>query len=246
MTNVKVRENKLKRIEAKQNKEEKQDNDSNKKRNIEKEINNRIYKILYTRAGRIELSKRLTGYSRTWRFIFFIINIEAVIFVLLSLTGNFKNIALGPIDISFGLVSGIFTVYVILLQYYINVLNYNERALRVHYHQLELEDLIVKLELLLVKNDTKETNISKQEMIKNYEQIVAQYQLALKNNENHRTLDFKRAKYDMDLKNYEDGNIDRKPVGKRMKDFTLDQLLIYANMVLTVVMFIVLFYVVFF
>ena len=246
MTKVKVRENKLKRIETKKNKEEKQDKDSNKKRNIEKEINSRIYKILYTRAGRIELSKRLTGYSRTWRFIFFIINIEAVIFVLLSLTGNFKNIALGPIDISFGLVSGIFTVYVILLQYYINVLNYNERALRVHYHQLELEDLIVKLELLLVKNDTKETNISKQEMIKNYEQIVAQYQLALKNNENHRTLDFKRAKYDMDLKNYEDGNIDRKPVGKRMKDFTLDQLLIYANMVLTVVMFIVLFYVVFF
>src|SRR5690625_892370 len=136
-------------------KPEKQDKNS-AEGNIQKEIKKKIDTIDLTRKIRIRLSERLKYYSRTWKFIFFVINIEAVIFVLLSLTDTIDAINIGPLNMSFSLISGIFTIYVILLQYYINVLNYNERALHVHYHQLELEDLILQLDLLLVKRNTTE------------------------------------------------------------------------------------------
>ena len=220
--------------------------ESSSRRNIQKEIKRKLETIDLTRKIRIRLSERLKYYSRTWKFIFFVINIEAVIFVLLSLTDTVEAIKIGPLNMSFSLISGIFTIYVILLQYYINVLNYNERALQVHYHQLELEDLILQLDLLLVKRNTTEVALSENDTIEHYEQIVTQYQLALKNNENHRDLDYKRTKYDIKQYLYEEKISDEKPEGKRKKDFTLDMLLIGANMGLTVVMFLVIFYVVLF
>src|SRR5699024_7269503 len=133
--------------------------------------------------------ERLMRYSRRWRLVFFAINIEAVIFVLLSLTGTIENLQIGSFSISFSLLSGIFTIYVILLQYYINVLNYNERALRAHYHQLELRDLGLYLNMLLIKRDADGINMTDKDLIEKNEEVVEKYQLALKNNENHRQID---------------------------------------------------------
>jgi len=214
-------------------------------RNIRIEIEGQIDRIDVTRRSRIQFSKRLSRYSRKWKFIFFIINIEAVIYVLLSLTNTIETINIGFFDISFNLISGIFTIYVILLQYYVSVLNYNERALQVHYHQLELQDLKLKLQMLFIKINSKEIDLSEKEMIESYEQTIAQYQLALKNNENHRALDYKQTKYDMDMRKYDEGELKEKPKGKRKKDFTLDNLLIYTNVFITTAMSIVIFYVLF-
>lgn len=237
-------------------------NDENSEKNpIYSEIKNKIDQISKTRRIRIEFTDRLTTYDLKWKFIFFGINIEAVTFVLLSLTNTIETIEIWNLNIPFDLLSGIFTIYVILLQYYINGLNYNERALQVHYHQLELEDLKSQLNLLLLKMKNKDT--SEKEIIEKYEQIVNQYQLALKNNENHRKIDFERRKFDekmyeyeKELKEYEDKSKrskneittkePEKPEGKRKKDFTFDIVLIYANMILTIIMFLLIFYVVLF
>lgn len=173
-------------------------------RQIEDEISYKIKTLDTTRQNRITLSKRLSRYSRRWRFIFFIINIEAVVFVLLSLTNTIEFIPLGDRKVSFNLVSGIFTIYVILLQYYINILNYNERALQVHYHQLEIEDLILQLKMLFIRQNSDGENISETNLIEQHDQIIAKYQLALKNNENHRTIDHRKNKYGRDLKKYKD------------------------------------------
>lgn len=171
-------------------------------RQIEDEISYKIKTLDTTRQNRITLSKRLSRYSRRWRFIFFIINIEAVIFVLLSLTNTINVIPLGDWKIPFNLVSGIFTIYVILLQYYINILNYNERALQVHYHQLEIEDLILQLKMLFIRQNSANEDISQTDLIKQHDQIIAKYQLALKNNENHRNIDHRKNKYQRELKKY--------------------------------------------
>src|SRR5690625_1470748 len=173
-------------------------------RHIEDEISYKIKTLDTTRQNRITLSKRLSRYSRRWRFIFFIINIEAVVFVLLSLTGSVQSIPLAGKNIPFDLVSGIFTIYVILLQYYVSVLNYNERSLQVHYHQLEIEDLILQLKMLFVKQNSDSENFTETDLIERHDQIIEKYQLALKNNENHRVIDHRKNKYEEKLKKYED------------------------------------------
>src|SRR5690625_3506329 len=149
-------------------------------------IMNKIKSMGNLRGSRIEASKRLENYSRKWNFILFFLNVEAIIIVLLSLTNTIETIYIGPINMSFALLSGIFTLYVILLQYYVNILNYNERALRLSYHQLEVEDLIQQLNLLKLKANLPETDIREKEVIEKYDDIVNKYQLVIKNNENHR------------------------------------------------------------
>lgn len=124
---------------------------------------------------------------------FFLLNIEAVIFVLLSLGGKEIHPVFGKSI--FSLISGIFSIYVILVQYYINELNYNERALKVHYHQLDLEDLILKLkELILIHNVKGKTN-DEQDLIKSFNIIMFEYQSILKNNENHDSVDNEKSNF---------------------------------------------------
>lgn len=208
---------------------------------IETKIKQHMKTIDDTRRTRIQFSKRLSSYSRKWRFIFFVINIEAVIFVLLSLMEKIDTITFGNFNMSFSLLSGIFTIYVILLQYYINVMNYNERALQVHYHQLELQDLKLQLEMLFVKVNTNEIEMTEKMMIDQFNDIVAKYQLVLKNNENHRDLDYKQMLYRTALYNYKRGKTNKKPKEEdEPKDLTTERLLIGANIGLTVIMFIVL------
>lgn len=209
-------------------------------------IRKKIKSIEFLRGVRIQLCNRLENYSRKWKFILFFMNVEAVIIVLLSLTNAIETIQIGRMNMSFDLISGIFTLYVILLQYYINSLNYSERSLRGRYHELELEDLNQELKMLSIKMNTEEIEMSEKEIIESYKKLVDQYQLAVKNNENHRDLEFKRTIYAIKLKAYERGKSKEKPEGQPPKDFTLDMALIYANTLLSIVMLFVICYVVIF
>lgn len=180
---------------------------------LKKESNKKINSLNKTRNNRIELSKRLNGYSNKWKFIFFFLNIEAVIFVLLSLGGKPLNEFLGKG--TFALISGSFSVYVILLQYYINELNYKERALKAHYHQLEIEDQILKLKQIILECNKLDTN-NFLEQEKNFLTVMDSYQLILKNNENHESIDnLKRLSRD-------EKNI-------KVIDYTTDNILLVFN-----------------
>lgn len=192
-----------------------------------------------TRRNRMNLSERLMRYSRRWKLVFFVINIEAVIFVLLSLTGTIENLQIGNFSISFSLLSGIFTIYVILLQYYINVLNYSERALRAHYHQLELRDLGLHLNMLLIKRETDGKNMTDKYIIEKNEEAIEKYQLALKNNENHRAIDNKLRVRGEQQRAYSEGKSKKRASFFAPLDFTLDNMLIIANAILTVIMLVI-------
>ncbi|EPY6430787.1 SLATT domain-containing protein [Clostridium sporogenes] len=181
-----------------------------------KEVNHKISTINKTRENRINMSMRLKGYSDKWSLAFFFLNIEAVIFVTLSLAG--KDICKAFNNETFGVISGIFSLYVILLQYYINDLNYKERSLKAHYHQLELEDLILNLKtIIMIHNKDKKINgkgSNEEVQIEKYNIIMNKYQTILKNNENHDSIDNDRR--------------ESKP--RNIHDFTVDNIILKINM----------------
>ena len=123
--------------------------------------------------------------------MFFFLNIEAVVFILLSIGGGSINEVFSKSG--FTISTGVFSIYVILLQYYINGLNYDERALRLHYHQLDIEDLILKLKSLIMSKNSKDYNPVDGDIIESFNSIMFKYQSALKNNENHDLIDFNVA-----------------------------------------------------
>lgn len=149
---------------------------------IKQEINKKIKSIDTVRDSRIYASKRLENYAKQWNFLFLLLNILAVVFVITSLT----DIA----DKNFLIITSCYTLYVILLQYFISLQNYNERALRFHYHQLELEKSIIDLKIILIKY----RKFGKAKLIQEYKQVIKEYSLNLTNSENHIDSDFIYAK----------------------------------------------------
>lgn len=185
--------------------------------NLRDEINKKINSFDTTRSHRIELSKRFEKYSSKWKMIFFILNFEAVIFITLALKG------VSPYGLSenmFTLISSVFSIYVILLQYYINELNYRERALKMHYHQLEIEDQILKLKEILLKLNHLSEDYIEEEYVK-YQYIMLSYQNALKSNENHISLDKKKAE-----------SRDKPQI--TVRDYTVDNIVYYFNMITSI------------
>lgn len=201
------------------------------------EIEKKINTLNKTRNNRIEMSKRFKKYSDKWKMIFFFLNIEAVIFVLLSLGGKEINSKFG--DTSFSLISGVFSIYVILLQYYVNELNYNERALKTHYHQLDIEDLILKLKTLIMSKNAEVTNTNDKLLVNLFNTIMFEYQLILKNNENHDSVDnyknifngIKSKPLNEETDDKETKILNIKNINKKVWDFTIDNILLHFNMV---------------
>jgi hypothetical protein len=212
------------------------------------QIERKINTFNRTRNNRIEMSKRLKKYSDKWKLVFFCLNFEAVIFVLLSLGGKAVEPSFAGSD--FSLIAGIFSIYVILLQYYVNELNYNERALKTHYHQLDIEDLILKLKNLLLDNNRKNSDIDEETLIARFDTIMFEYQSILKNNENHDPVDdtknknnvniedkdnqntnkHKEKKEDKETKNTNKDNVNKEGSKKEIKDFSVDNILLHVNM----------------
>lgn len=146
--------------------------------NIKEEINKKIYSIDKVRNARIKASKRLENYAKQWNFLFFLLNVLAVIFVLSALVLISNN--------GFSFIASCYSLYVILLQYYISIQNYKERALRFHYHQLQLEDAIIQLKILIFNY----YDYSDNKVIEKYKEIMNQHHLKLANIENHSDKDF--------------------------------------------------------
>ena len=119
------------------------------------------------------------------------------------------------------------TIYVILLQYLINELNYNERSMKAHYHQLELNELLVKLSMLKVKI---KKDLSFDESIKKIEKVMEIYQVSLKNNENHSNRDDRVGKMNKYVPNH------------KLYDFSLDNIFIFLNLIICIIFFGYIFY----
>lgn len=179
---------------------------------IKSEINRNINKIKRTRYNRINLSERLKKYASRWKVITFIFNIEAVFLIVWNLNTN---------KVEPSLTSAFFAIYVILLQYFINEQNYNERSMKSHYHQLELSDLIIRLELLKLSILNRSENI---DAVEEMEEIVNKYQISLKNNENHSQRDDLQNQLGKKVKNY------------KVHDLSLDQIFIILNLVISTFM----------
>lgn len=193
--------------------------------NIISEIEKKIKTLNKTRNTRIKMSLRLKDYSEKWKSILFVMNIEAVIFVLLSLGGQEIN----PIykAATFTILAGIFSIYVILIQYYINELNYNERALKVHYHQLDIEDLILRLKDLITKNNSDENSLTQKDYIDEFNTVMFEYQTILKNNENHHPIDYERSMRE---------RLDNNDKVKKVHDFTVDNIVLNINIALIILL----------
>lgn len=152
-------------------------------------------------------------------------NIEAVIFVLLSLGG--QSVLPDSKTTIISVLAGIFSIYVILIQYYINELNYNERVLRSHYHQLEIEDLILRLKKLIIKTKCKDEPLTGSDCIKRFYAILFEYQTILKNNENHDPVDYKKYLIDKSK---------NKEYSKKIFDFTIDNIVLHINFILVIIL----------
>src|SRR5699024_3205332 len=137
-------------------------------------------RIRRTRKNRINLSERLKKYDRKWKNIIFLLNIVAVILIIIVIS---KFSYSRPVEVF----AGAFSAYVILLQYFINEQKYGERALKAHYHQLELADILNEMDQICFKY--KHLSVPNDKTIEEYidrkEKLLDKYQLSLKNNENH-------------------------------------------------------------
>ncbi|NMH73644.1 SLATT domain-containing protein [Bacillus sp. RO2] len=185
--------------------------------NIHSELEKKINTFNKTRNNRIKMSTRLKNYSSKWKLVFFGLNIEAVIFIILSLGG--EKVSAKFDGTLFSVLVGVFSIYVILLQYYINELNYNERALKIHYHQLDIEDLILRLKELIVYRNSRENKKNEFKMIEDYMVILHEYQTILKNNENHDPVDHLRSiKEALGAKD-----------SLQVSDFTIDNIILNIN-----------------
>ena len=165
-----------------------------KDRDLTYEINLKINTINKTRTNRILASKRLYKYANHWEFIFLLMNVTAVSLLIISLidqVSNSRSLSL--------IISSIFSLYTILVQNYISKMNYNERALKFHYHQLELERRILELKKLLLKKEDDENKINE-----DYQTVMEKYFLSLSGYENHEDIDNSRR------------------TDKTRKDFSLD------------------------
>ena len=148
---------------------------------IDYEMNLKCNSIDTVRAARINTSKRLYEYAEKWELIFLAMSIISTGLLVYSLINpeNKDRLAL----------SALFSIYSLLVQNFVAKLNYNERALKLHYHQLELEDFLLELKSIIFQK-----SLSDDDKINKYQQIMSRYQISLRGNENHADFDHKSAK----------------------------------------------------
>ena len=109
-----------------------------KDRDIDYEINLKCNSIDTVRAARINTSKRLYEYAEKWELIFLAMSIISTGLLVYSLINHENKDRLA-----------LFSIYSLLVQNFVAKLNYNERALKLHYHQLELEDFLLELKSII-------------------------------------------------------------------------------------------------
>lgn len=173
--------------------------EKNYNKNIYEEINHKINSMNKIRNSRIQASKRLYHYSDHWKVIALIMNIIAVTSTIISLIdfpGYSSNMNI--------FLSSVFSIYTIIIQYYVATLNYNERALRFEYQQLGIENFILELKSILIEQATPDGSTAPSEghgtnefrinhidnTIKEYTSVMQRYQELLTGYENHLDTDY--------------------------------------------------------
>ncbi|MBM7636634.1 SLATT domain-containing protein [Streptococcus saliviloxodontae] len=170
-----------------------------------------IRRLKIVRKSRINTSERLGNYSSKWEMYLLVFSILSTILLVIS-------IGLKDETTSRKIISGCFSMYTIILQYFVSTLNYRERALKFDYHQLEIENLI---------QDFQNIECEDEEIKKNkYPIIMEKYQILLQGQENHSDLDYRKA-------NKEDS--------KYTRDFSLDNIFVNLQPIIGIVF--VLFYI---
>ncbi|SUO88899.1 SLATT domain-containing protein [Streptococcus uberis] len=215
-----------------------------RERTIDDEIETKIFSIDVVRTARIKASERLYKYSSSWDFLFLMMNVVSVALLVVSLLPLPIN------DSKTGLmISAFFSLYTMLIQYFCSTLNYNERALKYHYHQLELENFILQLKNLLLwektENEPKTNNVK----FKRYKIILEKYQISLQGYENHSDLDYKIARRQIERFSKKNEIKENDKIWKinliknwtSYKDFSLDNIAIYCQV--PIVIFVILAYI---
>lgn len=181
-----------------------------KEQSLKEAITEKIDDMGRLRYNRINASERLKKYQDTWDLMFFFMNTLAVILLVLS-NGNYHFPQL------YKELSTFYTLYTLMLQYYINSKNYSERSLRFHYQELEVEKFIIELKSL------RKYCSESEEDDKKFSCIIKKYIIEIKNTENHSSIDDDRTKF-------------RKSelAVTKLRDYSADKILIWVNQWLVV------------
>lgn len=151
-------------------------------RKLDESIQDEIRKLKIVRRARILASERLGGYANKWDMYLLWMAILSSTLLVISLLVKDEGLIRK-------VVSGCFSFYTVIIQYYVSTLNYRERALKFHYHHIEINKLKESLLGLLIQDyDFKNKN-------EKFKVIVEKYDLLLQQQENHSEYDYRRAKY---------------------------------------------------
>lgn len=178
-----------------------------KNENIVVKIEEKVKRLDVIRRSRINASERLDGYHQKWEKIMFCFNIEAVLMIIIMLLIGETEAIGGITQSQLVLYSSIFSIYVILLQYFVSSSNYRERALKLHYNQLDIQKCRYELEALTEENTKNE-----------YNKIIDRYQVILHTSENHRDSDYCKA--------------DKNPKWLKRHDFSIDHIVLFINYII--------------
>lgn len=190
------------------------------KPSLEESIEKKINGMNRTRNNRINASKRLYGYQDHWNVIFLIMNVLAIILLVLDING----VGISGLTI----ISSVFTLYALILQYYINSLNYSERALRFHFQELQIEEYLLELKVLLRKVRNEKGRECEND--KEFSNIIEKYIIEIRGTENHSPYDDMKRDYES---HYEKKNCIKKP-----KDLSIDKLIIIINYIILLFLFV--------
>lgn len=172
-------------------------NSENLKEILLNEIEENIKRNNIIRQARIISSERLKKYSENWNTIFLWLNVIAIIGACLGISNIFGLLS-QPHKTSklITFVSTIFSLYVILLQDFVSRENYSERSLKLHYNQLNLKRIIIKLTHLKIHLETLCEKEVDKKFLEYFNGIINERQAYLSGYENHDSLDFDTAKKD--------------------------------------------------
>lgn len=149
-------------------------------KNIFEEIAHKITSLNVVRENRIMLSKRMATKDSFWNNMFFMLNIIAICFFIVSLYKGNEFLSM---------VSGVYSIYVILLQYTINLKSYGERHALAKRNEMLIESKILKMKKLLYCKT--EENIA----IEKYNSIMDEYLRELEFFPNHSDIDLTDENY---------------------------------------------------
>lgn len=203
---------------------------------IDDEIEKKIYSIDIVRTARIKASERLYKYSAAWDFLFLGMNIVSVALLIVSLLPLPINNSKSGL-----MISASFSLYTMLVQYFCSAQNYNERALKYHYHQLELENFVLQLKNIFLKHNTEEGAYSDLDRFRRYRAIIEKYQISLQGYENHEDVDYRIAKRQHARNSEEPENQDELDYfqkflsWKEIKDFSPDNIFIYLQIPIVII-----------